>query len=122
MKDPNRIYDQHRNAFAAVTAAVVLHDGKLIARIAVKHGNAATAYVHFLGAPMMRGQAGGGGYDKTSAAIDAAARKIVAPEGEKWNLDRALCDKFTTACILGSNGNGWDRSLREAGFDVHQAV
>jgi hypothetical protein len=73
------IYDQHDNAFTNVAAFVIAKDGKRVATIAFKFGNAVTAYVHWLGEPMVRGIARGGGYDRKSAACSDAARALAVP-------------------------------------------
>lgn len=116
----SRIYDQHKTAFATTSAAVVLDEkGKLVARIAVKHGASVTAYVHYLGCQMTRGFARGGGYDRTSAAIAAAAEKTKPAE---YSDDPAARERFTFACIAGSDGAGWKNALLAAGYTVHEAI
>ena len=74
------IYDQHRAAFSNVSAYVVMHGGERVATVAIKYPRDGAgrlyAYVHWLGVPMVRGFAGGGGYDKRSAACASAARKL----------------------------------------------
>lgn len=117
------IYDQHAAAFRNVSAYVILRGDKEVARVAFKFGGAVTAYVHWLGVEMTRGQAGGGGYDRQRAAVAAAARKI--PEAPYvTNADaqeRGNRDAFLTAARAGG-GQQWDGALRAAGFTVLQAV
>lgn len=120
------IYDQHRAAFRRVAAYVIAKDGKQVASIAFKFGGAVTAYVHWHGLEMVRAMAGGGGYDRQSAACAGAASKMPAkvegrqpgtvPPGEE---DRVA---FLTALVDGDRGAGWDRCLRDAGFDVWGAL
>lgn len=118
-----KIYDQHDAAFKAVSAYVVLKDGKPVAKVAFKFGGAVTAYVHWLGIEMTRGQAGGGGYDRQSAAVAAAARKI--PEAPFVTMadavERGNRDAFLKAARA-DGGQHWDGALRNAGFTVIQAV
>ena len=115
---PN-IYDQHRAAFANVSAYVVFKNGERIASVAFKYPRDGAgrlyAYVHVFGTEMARGFAAGGGYDKHSAAVENACRKMV-PGGEDAVIVRAA--------ILDPNAGGqyWDRRLRDAGYDVWQAV
>lgn len=118
-----RIYEQHDTAFRYVSAYVVLHNSERVATVAIRHpsrGLRLWAYVHWLGLEMVRGHADGGGYDKTSAAVDSAARKLKSLEtaadvatGEFW--------AFLAACH-DSDGRRWDDRLRAAGFTVLQAV
>jgi hypothetical protein len=113
------IYDQHAAAFRNVSAWVILDDtGKPVARVATKHGNAVTAYVHLFGLSMVKGRAGGGGYDRMTAAIQDAARKLV-PCGDADHVARW---KRFLAAIRDSDGSHWDNRLTRAGFHVHRAV
>lgn len=109
------IYEQHDKAFGNVTAAVVLKDGERVATVAIKHGAAVTAYVRWLGEEMTRGRAGGGGYDRASAAIEQAAGKIAARK-----LDADLI-AFKGA-LAKDSGHRWDRRLEDAGFTVFFAI
>lgn len=122
------IYAQHRTAFSRVAAYVVLHDGEHVANIAFKFpadgAGRLYAYVHWLGLEMTRGFAGGGGYDKRSAAVANAVDKTplglddatglrVDPK-YKWNDFRWATRR--------DDGNSWIRNLELAGFVVVQAV
>ena len=134
---PN-IYDQHDAAFRHVSASVIARDGKRVATIAFKFPRDGAgrlyAYVHWLGEPMVRGYAGGYGYDKRSAACAYAARKLTCPPASWRSHDgigatihhedpavlhnwRAFRDALTP-----DDGHEWDSRLRKAGFDVWQAV
>ena len=122
------IYKQHEAAFQHVSAYVIAKDGERVATIAFKFSRDGAgrlyAYVHWLGVPMVRGYADGYGYDKRSAACAVAAHKIVdgpdAGDG-RTNGDPALIGLFITA-LRKDDGWDWDRRLRDAGFDVWQAV
>lgn len=125
------IYDQHDKAFANVSAFVIAKDGKRMATIAFKFGGAVTAYVHWLGEPMVRGIARGGGYDRKSAACSTAAKRLTKPpvawspcDGQVFETDAAVLrgwQSFRDA-LTPDNGDTWDSRLRKAGFDVWQAV
>lgn len=121
----SKIYDQHDAAFRNVSAYVVLKDGKPVAKVAFKFGGAVTAYVHWLGLEMTRGQAGGGGYDRQSAAVAYAARKAIAAHAnDEWReagQAEFACAAFFKACERDA-GQHWDGALRDAGFTVVQAV
>ncbi len=118
-----KIYDQHDAAFRSVAAYVVLKGDKVVAKVAFKFGGAVTAYVHWFGVEMTKGQAGGGGYDRQSAAVVAAARKI--PEAPYVTTadaqERGNRDAFLKAARA-DGGQHWDGALRDAGFTVIQAV
>ena len=112
------IYNQHDAAFRQVEAHVIVKDGERVATIAFKFPSDGAgrlyAYVHYIGLPMVRGFASGGGYDKRSAACADAARKIDrGPEDLPLLFAQALAR---------DNGSTWDRALRDAGFTVWQAV
>lgn len=117
------IYDQYRTAFAQVSAYVILKDDERVATVAFKFPRDGAArlyaYVHWIGIEMVRGYAGGYGYDKRSAAVANAARKLVTVPPEKGNPSGFI--KFVAA-IEKDDGEYWDRRLQDAGFTVHQAV
>lgn len=118
------IYHQHDRAFAGVSAYVILdEDRQVVARVTMKHAAACTAYVHWFGVEMTKGRATGYGYDKSTAAVEAAAAKISADP--KWNdAKRVTFDAFAHALknTRENDGEHWDRRLRDAGFVVVQAV
>lgn len=73
------IYDQHAQAFAGVSAYVILNGAKeRVGTVAFRHGHGTRTwcYFHVHGVPMVRGFADGGGYDKASAAAWSAVHKI----------------------------------------------
>lgn len=126
------IYDQHKAAFASVAAYVVLHGSEKVATIAFKYPRDGSgrlyAYVHWIGVEMVRGFAGGYGYDKHSAACAEAARKmnrgvsvrsvrIIPPN----LIDAVSFVKFLDA-LSRDDGQYWNRNLELAGFAVLQAV
>ena len=139
------IYDQHRAAFDQVSAYVILRGGERVATVALKFPKDGAgrlfAYVHFIGLPMVRAYAGGYGYDKRTAAVIEAARKIgrfdyaedaqrarngghtaAAMQYELSEIARnEMCDRFKAALATDS-GHDWTRLLEMAGFEVMQAV
>ncbi len=131
------IYDFHTKAFRNVSAYVVLKDGERVATIAFKFpadgAGRLYAYVHWLGIPMVRGYAGGYGYDKRSAAVANAVRKgdlvssvkaradelnIAPTDGRPWHDHVAA---FVDA-LENDSGSDWNDRLTSAGFTVLQAV
>lgn len=123
-----KIYDQHDAAFTSVSAYVIAKDGERVATIAFKFPRDGAgrlyAYVHWLGVEMVRGHAGGYGYDKRSAACSVAAKNLhkvraqQTPDGGELPI---AGDAFVAA-LSQDDGLGWDRRLRDVGFDVWQAV
>lgn len=124
------IYEQHRAAFANVSAYVIMKDAERVATIAFKYPKDGAgrlwAYVHWIGLPMMRGYASGYGYDKASAACSVAAAKLISylesPSRElPFDFPLALCRSFTTE-LHKDDGHYWNDRLRDTGFEVWQAV
>lgn len=116
------IYDQHRAAFANVSAYVVVDKlGNRVASISFKYPRDGAgrlyAYVHVFGGAMVRGYAGGGGYDKHSAAVLDAVRKIKPEAYYEEHQARVTAFKGMVDC-----GFSWQRQLEDAGFVVIQAV
>lgn len=126
ISDAGRIYQQFDAAFSHVAAYVVIDptNGACVAKVALKRaasGLRTTAYVHWIGIPMVRGVANGGGYDKDSASVASAARRIpddIAGRDDGMHMARA---KFIDAAGA-DGGKRWDDAVRAAGFTVHQAV
>ena len=124
------VYDQHRAAFSNVSAYVVMCGGERVATIAFKFGNAVSAYVLWIGIEMQRGRAMGHGYDRQSAACADAARKMPeALETGMWangtpcHTDQQKADYAQfRAALMTDDGRRWDDRLRDAGFQVWQAV
>lgn len=138
------IYDQHDTAFANVSAFVIAKDGERVATIAFKFGAAVTAYVHWCGGRMVRGRADGGGYDRKTAACSDATRRMDNPSQAAWlreaqercaephpqawddevtRLEAGLADwRAFRDALAQDSGRDWSDQLRDAGFDVWQAV
>lgn len=113
------IYTQHTAAFASVAAFVILNRaGERVATVALKFPRDGAgrlyAYVHWIGVEMKRGHANGYGYDKRSAAVADAARRI------EWPIDTDAA-AFAAAAML-DGGADWTRAVENAGFTVLQAV
>jgi hypothetical protein len=109
------IYNLYDAAFARVSAYIVLDAaGVYIAKVSVKYpvdgAGRVYAYVHVFGAPMVRGSASGGGYDKRSAACASAAKSA-----KGWP------DAFRVA-MLADAGTGWASAVTAAGYTVLQAI
>lgn len=126
---PSSIYDLHDKAFSQVSAYVVMRDGEKVATIALKFpkdgAGRVYAYVHWLGVPMVRGFAGGYGYDKRSAAVASACQKAIADHANDAP-EEATPNHFARATFFrelqSDGGEYFDRKLEKAGFTVLQAV
>lgn len=122
------IYDQHRKAFRAISAYVIARDGKRVATVAFSFKTAVTAYVHWLGIEMRRGQAGGGGYDRQSAAAMFAVRGIELVDGQYADGTPHFTDRQKAqfaafkAALPSDDVSDWARRLQDAGFEVWGAV
>ena len=120
------IYKQFDAAFARVEAHVILRDGKRVGTVAIKFpadgAGRLYAYVHWHGLEMVRGSASGYGYDKRSAACSAAGDKLPA-HISAHDIERigAGYAAFREA-MRKDNGKTWHDALRDAGFEVMQAV
>lgn len=115
------IYDQHNTAFKNVSAYSISCNGERIGSIAFKRGQAITCYLHIFGIEMSRGKAGGGGYDRHSAAAYDAATRFKSYDGADPRIAPVLA-QVQAALKEGAGAGSWDRDLRAAGFDVWQAV
>ncbi|WP_425962619.1 hypothetical protein [Rhizobium nepotum] len=121
------IYALHDKAFNRVSAYVILDkSGESVAKVSFKFpadgAGRLYAYVHWLGVPMVRGHAGGYGYDKRSAAVASAANHFYDKSDKLLHdLGNPLYHAFAYA-IVRDSGDYWDDRLRNAGFTVIQAV
>jgi hypothetical protein len=119
-----KIYDQHTAAFRQVSAFVILRHGERVATIAFKSPKDGAgrlyAYIHWFGTQMVRGYASGYGYDKKSAAAEAASH-LLGQMGIKDRESKLEFDRFLDA-LRDVGGNTWDTALRNAGFTVFMAV
>lgn len=120
------IYDQHKAAFANVSAYVVLNGAKeRVATVAFKYPRDGVGrlycYFHIIGSRMIRGFANGGGYDKCSAAAHSAVSRCCIQGDDIWS-DGTLATVNAIKSAIKDSGYSWDRELENAGFTVLQAV
>jgi hypothetical protein len=124
------IYEQHAAAFRHVSAFLVLYKGERVASVAIKYPRDGAgrlwAYTHWYGTDMVRGFAGGYGYDKASAAVEKTARAMAKrkkdPAKRPHSGDDLHAYLLFLAVLERTGGTRWDDALRRAGFTVHQAV
>ena len=119
------IYDEFDRATGKLFAYLVIDpklDGRAscVGRLVFKHGARVSCYLQVWSGPMVIGRAGGGGYDRaTAAAHDALS---------KWQKD----DYTDPPCLehverwreafSGSGGEGWYNQLRAAGYIVQHVL
>ena len=125
------IYDSHRKAFANVSAWVILDaQGDKVATVAIKYGARVTAFTHFLNVPMTRGSAGGGGYDRESAAVQYGFAKATPFGPDDYDTPESIARRASMQSALDAfrqalnshNGYYWYQNLERAGYRVLQAV
>ena len=127
------IYNQHDTAFKYVSAYVILDNetNERVATVAFKFPRDGASrlwcYVHVIGLQMVRGYAGGYGYDKKSSAFTDALEKQ-AKVARDEHMTQARYDELIThatemlsACNANS-GADWQDAMRNAGYKVLSAV
>ena len=128
---PTDIYKMHETAFARVSAFVVTDKlGERVATVAIKFPSASAgrlwAYVHLIGVEMVRGHAGGYGYDKRSAAVAVAISRLpeypVRPESDGYGAAVIANRAAFQGAVHRMDSHGWIHELEAAGFRVFQAV
>lgn len=108
-----KIYDQFDRAFQSVSAYLITGpEGQQIGRVALKHGNARLdCYFQIWGCEMVKGSAGGGGYDKASAAVRAAVAKIATDKsGPAFVIQHAFHNS--------NDGARWSSVIEAEGYTV----
>ena len=122
------IYDQHDKHFSHVRAVAIMKGKEHFANVTFKYpkdgAGRVYCYFHIIGLEMVRDFASGYGYDKTTAACEAAVCKLRAPELD----DTYGCEKLHKAqtrhvqrvqhIFKDIGGKDWERVLRDAGYTV----
>lgn len=126
------IYDQHAQAFRLVSSYIIFNSKmERVATVAFKYPRDGAGilwcYLHVIGLPMVRANAGGYGYDKASHAFDKACLLQAKVELEDWQTKDAYQDRFDIAndfvnAMEGRDGYDWDHNLQEAGYKVFRAI
>ena len=121
----SEVYKQFDKATSQFTAQALLLNGEPVGRIIVKFGNAATAYVQLWGAPMASARATGYGYDKASAAIMSAIKRMCADEYLPHDDDKTACEahaKLTACAIMWDGGTRYTNAIETAGLTVTNVI
>lgn len=112
----SNVYSQHRKHTSRVGAYAILRDGQHVASVTIAYPKDGAgrlyAYVHWIGTQMVRGYAGGYGYDKRTAAIASAAHALAIEE-----THAAVPHAFRLA-LSKDDGHEWDSQLRSVGYTV----
>lgn len=125
------IYEQHDKAFHAISAYVIahltVHGIERLATVSFKRGSTGNVrcYFHQIGYEMQSGNAGGGGYDKMSAAFyDAVEKNAKKAQANKEAVAADIADALTilSAAKAGNGSSHWHNALRDAGYAVLQAI
>lgn len=110
------IYEKHDKAFKLVSAGALVVNGVQKGTIAFKFpkdgAGRLSCYLHLHGHQMVVGAAGGFGYDKKSAALEAACRALCAD----------CLAEYPTLKGLAVGGDNFDGALKKAGFDYYRAI
>ena len=116
-----KIYDQFDKATSNTTAVALIYAGRVAGRIVIKFGAAATAYVQIWGVEMTNGRATGGGYDKATAAVEAAVAKGKGlSAGDNISAANALW--ALRSAFDGADGRGWEQRLETCGFTIARVI
>jgi hypothetical protein len=120
------VYDQQNTTFKSVSVYVVLSEtGEHVASVRIKYGARCLAYTHFIGVHLTRGSAGGGGYDKETAAVyDAFAKSGDSYGDALLGRDPETTDKLNAfrQALTARGGYHWYQNLESAGYKVIQAL
>lgn len=113
------IYKKFDRATRSIEAWLICKDGVNLGRVVLKHGDQVTSFVQAWGCDMQSGWARGGGYDRSSAAVQAAALGYLSDEykGLRENPSKAA-DLVNALASLKDDGRHWDDQLRDLGYDV----
>jgi hypothetical protein len=110
-----QVYDRFDAATRNISAYAFLLDGKPAGRVVLKHGNAVTAFFQVWGAEMATGRAGGGGYDRGTAAVLGAVAKLPTEVAHDPHASEAL-RRIRDAFAKGRDGSRWTSTIEDAGF------
>ena len=118
----NPVHTQFDSAFRGVSAYAILRDSRPVGRVVIKYNTAVSAYVQAWTQPMAKGQSWGGGYDRTSAAVQAAAAKLASDGVLACPDGLAVMEAMKAALLNGRDGMTWTRQLEDAGFVVARVI
>lgn len=115
------VHERFDTATTNIGAYTVHLGGRYIGRLVFKFPREGAGRVHCFaqvwGLAMERGWAGGGGYDKRSAAARSAVKSITVEDGADPEATKHL--KVWQEQLAGYDGDTWNAALERAGYQVH---
>lgn len=125
------IYKQHDNTFNLVSAYVILDkQGNRVATLAFKFpkdgAGRLNCFFHLIGVEMIKGFAGGYGYDKRSHAVSNAIKNLENTYNIQYgnkdfqNFDNIIKNLKNAFDKIG--GENWDTVFHSLGYKIYQAV
>jgi hypothetical protein len=115
MSTREAIYAAFDSAFSTVSAYLITHEGQQVGRVAFKHGASVRCFAQVWGSDMAQGKAGGGGYDKATAAAEQAFARM--GQGETRPDVQHHVDAIKQA-MTGPDGHRWISRIEAAGYSV----
>lgn len=115
MSNREATYAAFDRAFSNVSAYIILHSGAAVGRVAFKHGASVQCFAQVWGSNMERGKAGGGGYDRATAAAEQAFARMGGKDASAHA--RPHIDAMQQA-MAGPDGERWTKRLEDAGYTV----
>lgn len=116
------VYDQFDKATARLDAYAVMSGAAYVGRIVFAYPSDGAGrlwcYAQAWGATMVRGYAGGYGYDKRSAAAQAAVAKLLPGTGDRPDTIEHVGRWRAALADQPASGEGWQRRLEDAGYTV----
>ena len=115
MSNREATYAAFDRAFSNVSAYLITYEGQQVGRVAFKHGSSVQCFAQLWGSDMQRGKASGGGYDRSTAAAEAAFASI--GEGDVRPDVQQHVDAIKQA-MAGPEGQRWISRIEAAGYTV----
>jgi hypothetical protein len=120
-------YEAFEKGTGHMSAYALIKDGSAVGRIVIKPPRDGAgrlyAFAQVWGVPMVRGSAGGYGYDKAGAALSVALKKLEIGE-EHLRLDDEL-SAIETLREIGNSHDQYDQirwAIRDAGYSLARAL
>jgi len=129
MTDKLTIYKTYETAFQGVSAYILVMsdcgDIEKLATITFKRGSTGTVrcFLHQIGYTMQQGSAGGGGYDKLSAALFDASAKNLKQFGDRPHSDEyELALTIHGAAEAGNGSSNWYTEFKKTKLTLIAAI
>lgn len=117
------VFEQFDAAFGRVSAFTLHRDGRFIGRIAFKYPSDGAGrpqcFAQVWGGPMTRATAGGGGYDKATAAAYRAVHSLRYEGRDPTTFDDVAAAQLA---LSSDGGHRWQAQLEAGGFTVCHAI